>query len=222
MPKVHRILKENGAATFLLKKIKLDPRVVHHKNTAKITQNDLDTLAKATNENCGIVLLMRKHNKNAEPDLTNVVHEKIVDDCFNTPRLITGTMAASHSGGISLQVLAEKMLSSLQITIHERDINEKIFRKQSKNSQWEKLLKGRVNAATFKECTDKISESFNVINPNKCKKITNKILGKIEEFKTKATEWCIPNEPLPLKKYLAKFKHEHQKIKIDGKGFMYH
>ena len=115
---------------------------MHHKNTAKITQNDLDTLAKATNENCGIVLLMRKHNKNAEPDLTNVVHEKIVDDCFNTPRLITGTMAASHSGGISLQVLAEKMLSSLQITSTKEILMKKSFENKAKIHNGKSFLKG--------------------------------------------------------------------------------
>ena len=99
---------------------------------------------------------------------------------------------------MSPQVLAEKFLSSLQITIHERDIIEKITRKQSKNSQWQKFRKGRVTASIFKECTDKISESFNIINPNKCKTTTNKILGKIEGFKTKATEWGIANEQLAL------------------------
>ena len=105
-----------------------------------------------------------------------------------------------------------------QITINGRDIIEKINRKQSKNSQWRKFRKGRVTAFIFKECTDKISESFNAINPSKCKTVTNKILGKIEGFKTKATEWVIANEPLALKKYLEKLKHKHKKMKIDEQG----
>ena len=71
-------MKDNDAARFH-KKAKFDPRAVHHKNTAKITLNDLDILAEATNVNCGIVLLMREHNKNAESDLTNIAHEEIVD-----------------------------------------------------------------------------------------------------------------------------------------------
>ena len=49
---------------------------MHHRKTAKITHTDLGILAEATNGNCGIALLMKKHNKNAEPDLTNVVHEE--------------------------------------------------------------------------------------------------------------------------------------------------
>ena len=162
---------------------------------------------------------MREHNKNAEPDLTNVVHEEIVDNCFNTPRSVTDIMAAIYSRNVSPQVLAEEFLSSLQITIHERDIIKKITWKQSKNLQWQKFRKGRVAASIFKECTDKISESLNVINPNKCKTITNKIHGKIEGFKTKATEWGAANEPLALKNYLEKFKHEHKKMKIDEQGF---
>ena len=70
-------------------------RAVHHKNLPKITQNDLDILAEATNGNCGIVLLMREHNKSAEPDLTNVAHEETVDKCFYsaTPRSVTDIMA---------------------------------------------------------------------------------------------------------------------------------
>ena len=158
-PKVHRILKENGTARFH-KKAKFDPRAMHHKNTAKITQNDLDVLAEATNGDCGIVLRMREHNKNAEPDLTNIVHEEIVDNCFNIvkPRSVTDIMAALYSRNMSPEALAKKFLSSLQITIHERDIIEKITQKQSKNSQWHKFRKGRVTASIFKEC----KESFNV------------------------------------------------------------
>ena len=68
---------------------------------------------------------MREHNKNAEPDL-NVVHEEIVDNCFNTPSSVTDIMAAIYSRNVSPQVLAEEFLSSLQITIHERDIIGKI------------------------------------------------------------------------------------------------
>ena len=183
-----------------IKKAEFDPRAVHNKNTAKITQNDLDILAEATNGNCGIVLLMREHNKNAEPDLTNVAHEEIVDKCFYsaTPRSVTDIMAALYSKNMSLQALAENFLSSLQITIDERDIIEKVTRKQSKNLQWQKFRKGRVTASIFKECTDKISEISDVINPSKCKTVTNKILGKIEGFKAKATEWGIANEPLAL------------------------
>ena len=129
-------------------------------------------------------------------------------------------MTAIYSRNMSPQVLAENFLLSLQITIHERDVIEKITWKQSKNSQRQKFYKGRVTASIFKEWTDKISESFNVINPNKCKRITNKILGKLEGFKTKATEWGIANEPLALKNYLEKFKHElKKKKKIDEQGF---
>ena len=144
---------------------------------------------------------MREHNKNAEPDLTNFAHEELVDKCFYsaTPRSVTDMMAALYSRSMSLQALAEKFLSSLQITIDKRDITEKITRKQSKNSQWQKFRKRRVTASIFKECTDKSSESFNVINPSKCKTVTNKMLGKIERFKTKATKWGIANEPLALK-----------------------
>ena len=69
---------------------------MHRKNTAKITQTDLDILAEATNGNCRIVLLVKEHNKNAEPDLTNVVHEEVVDNCFNTPRSITDIMAGCY------------------------------------------------------------------------------------------------------------------------------
>ena len=83
------------------------------------------------------------------------------------------------------QALAKKILSSLQITIHERDIIEKITRKQRKNSQWQKFRKGRLTASIFKEYTDKISESFNVINPSKCRTMTNKIHGKTEGLKQK-------------------------------------
>ena len=167
-----------------IKKAKFDPRAVRDKNTAKIIQNDLDMLAEATNGNCGIVLRMREHNKNA---LTNVVHEEIVDGCFNTvtPRSVTYIMTGLYSRNMSPQALAKKILSSLQITIHERDIIEKITRKQSKNSQWQKFRKGRVTASIFKEYTDKISESFNVINPSKCRTMTNKIHGKTEGLKQK-------------------------------------
>ena len=136
-------MKQNDAARFC-KKAKFDPRAVHHKNTAKITQNDLEILAEATNGNFGIVLLMRERNKNAELDLTNVAHEEIVDKCFysTTPRSVTDIMAALYSRNISLQALAEKFLSSLQITIDQRDIIEKITRKQRKIRNGKSFVKG--------------------------------------------------------------------------------
>ena len=46
---------------------------------------------------------------------------------------------------MSLQALAEKFLSSLQITIDERDIKFYLTQKQGKNSQWQKFRKGRVH-----------------------------------------------------------------------------
>ena len=85
---------------FIKKKNKFDRRVVHHKNTTIITQKDLDILAEATIGDCGIVLPMREHNKNAELDLTNVVYEEIIDNCFNTPRSATDIMVAIYSRNI--------------------------------------------------------------------------------------------------------------------------
>ena len=113
---------------FIKKTNKFDRRVVHHKNTT-ITQKDPDILAEATIGNCGIVLPMTEHNKNAELDLTNVVYEEIVDNCFNTPRSATDIMVAIYSRNMTPQVLAETFLSSLQIAIHERDIIEKKYSK---------------------------------------------------------------------------------------------
>ena len=65
--------------------------ILHHKNTAKIIQNNQEKLAEANNGNCGIVLLMREHNKNSELDLNNIAHEEIVGNCYNTvtPRSVT-------------------------------------------------------------------------------------------------------------------------------------
>ena len=172
-------MKENDTERFH-KKAKFDPWAVHRKNTAKIIPNDLDILAESTNGNCSIALLMREHNKNANPDLTNVAHEEMVDKCFYRaiPRSFTDIMAVLYSRNMSLQALAEKCLSLPQITIDKRDIIEKSTLKQSKNSEQQKFCEGRVTASILKECTDKISEIFNVINPSKCKTVTYKIFGK--------------------------------------------
>ena len=204
-PKVHRILKENNTARFH-KKAKFDPRAVHHKNTAKIAQNNLDILAEATNGNSGIVLRMREQYKNAEPDLTNVAHEEIVDKCFYsaTPRSVTDIMAALYSRNMSLQALNENFYHRFKL-LSTKEILLRTLLESKKKSQWQKFCEGRVTASIFKECTDKIWESFNVINSIKCKTVTNKILGKIEGFKTKATEWGIANEPLAVKNYLGNF-----------------
>ena len=58
-------------------------------------------------------------------------------------------MAALYCQNMSLQVLAEKFLSSLQITINERDIIEKITQKQSNNLGRQKFRKRRVTASYF-------------------------------------------------------------------------
>ena len=127
-------MKEDGAGRFH-KKVKFDPWAVHHKNTAKITQNDVDILAKATNENCWIMLLMREHAKNAEPDLINSVHQEIVDNCFNiiTSRYVTDVMAGLYSRKMSPQALAEnfyhhfKLLSMKEILLKKLKSKVKIL-----------------------------------------------------------------------------------------------
>ena len=60
----------------------------------------------------------------------------------------------------------------------------------------QKFRKQRVLASIFNECADKIWECFDVINPSKCKTITNKKIGKIKRFKTQVTETGIANEAL--------------------------
>ena len=96
---------------------------MHHKSNATTTQNNLDILAEKTNGNCGILLFMRENNKNAELGLTTIVHEEIVENCFNTVthRSVIGIMVALYSRDMSSQWLAEKFLSSLCITNRERD-----------------------------------------------------------------------------------------------------
>ena len=71
-------------------------------------------------------------------------------------------------------------MASNYCPVHEKDIVEKVTRKQSKKSQWQKFCEGRVTASILKERTDKISESFNVINPNKCKTITKTLKQKLQ------------------------------------------
>ena len=62
------------------------------------------------------------NNENAKHDLTNIVHEEVVENCFNTiaPRSVTDIIVAICTRGMNPQGLAETFPSSLQISIHER------------------------------------------------------------------------------------------------------
>ena len=94
--KVHRILKENGPARFH-KNSRFDPWAVHHK---KHCQNKTDGSRHISRSNewklWDCVTYERKQQQNEVPYSTNIVHKKIVDNCFQTatPRPVTGIMAA--------------------------------------------------------------------------------------------------------------------------------
>ena len=68
---------------------------------------------------------MREHNENAEPDLTDVFHEEIVDS-FDTVTLrsVTDIMAALYSRNMSPQALADKLLSMKEILLRKLLINK--------------------------------------------------------------------------------------------------
>ena len=85
---------------------------------------------------------------------------KIVDKCFYsaTPRSVTDIMAALYCQNMSLQALAEKFLSSLQITINERDIIEKLLKNKVTICNGKSFVKGESLHHIFKECTDKFQK----------------------------------------------------------------
>ena len=125
-------MKDDDIARFH-KTAKFYPYAVFHKNSTKVTKNDLDILAEATIENCGIMLPMTEHDKNAELDLTNlIVHAKIVDNCFDTtrPRSVTGIMVGLPIWKMSPEALDENCYHHFKL-LSMRDLIQKITQKQS-------------------------------------------------------------------------------------------
>lgn len=66
------------------------------------------------------------NNENAKHDLTNIVHEEVVENCFNTiaARSVTDIIVAICTRDMNPQGLAETFSSSLQLSIHERYYSE--------------------------------------------------------------------------------------------------
>ena len=56
-----------------------DPRALDDKKPLILTETDLDNLAETTNGNCVLVLLMRHHNVQPQPDLELLSHEETVE-----------------------------------------------------------------------------------------------------------------------------------------------
>ena len=73
-PKSERVLQDKHFCWSLF-----DPRALHHQKPMAITERDLDILAELTNNNCGLVLLIRKHNQKPEPDLDMISHEETIE-----------------------------------------------------------------------------------------------------------------------------------------------
>ena len=69
-PKIEIILQEDCHKTC--SRSKFDPRAKSDRKMNEITENDLDTLADATEGKCSIVLLMRKHDVKPNPDIDDI------------------------------------------------------------------------------------------------------------------------------------------------------
>ena len=144
-PKSERVLqdtKENHYCRSLF-----DPRAPHHQKPMTVTERDLDILVESTNGNCGLVLLMRKHNQKPAPDLDMISHEETIETevCFTYPSI-------SQILNNFNQTFDKKLfMNKLSVRNEQMKYVESATRQQNSSSLWYKFRYGRIAASNFKE-----------------------------------------------------------------------
>ena len=85
---------------------------------------------------------------------------------------------------------------------------------------WFKFRQGRITTSIIKETVCKVSDDQKILNPLKLKTITKKVCEpKESDFKSKATEWGITNEPIGRKMYIQLMKNKHKVLHVTKTGF---
>ena len=145
-----------------------DPRSLDDKKPLIFTENDVDNLVEATNGNRGLVLLMRHHNVQLQPDLELLCHEE--DEQNITYETVSDILT-------NLDPNFEKSTFLEKISIRKEQVQhiEFITCNQSSTSLWFKVRQGRITASKFKKAAYKVSDDKKLLNPLKLKTITKKI-----------------------------------------------
>ena len=98
--KLFRDKKDTCRSTF-------DPRALNDKKPFILTETELDTLVEATNGICGLVLLIRQHNVQPQPDLELLSHEETAESNMYLLVIFEQT---------SIQILKNIFLEKISIT----------------------------------------------------------------------------------------------------------
>ena len=194
-----------------------DPQALDGKKPLILTETDLDNLKEVTNGNCGLVLPVRYHNFQPQPDLELFSHEEAVE----SEQKITYESVSDVLANLDANFEKSTFLEKISITKEQVQHIEIITRNQSNNSLWYKFRQGRISASMFKGAVCKVSDDQKTFNSLKLKTITKKICEPKEfDFKSKATEWGITNEPIGRKMYIQLMKNKHMGLQVNKRGFV--
>ena len=180
-----------------------------------VTERDLDILAESTNGNCGLVLLMRKHNQKPAPDLDMISHEETIE----TEVDFTYPSISQILNNFNQTFDKKLFMNKLSVRNEQIKYVESATRQQNNSSLWYKFRYGRITASNFKEVICKVSDEFNVINPLKLKTIISKICDEPKRINSKALEWGVTNEAIARQSYRKISKKKHKGLQVFESGF---
>lgn len=184
-----------------------DPRAPHHRVPIKISQEDCDIMASATNGNCGIVLLMREHgddNDVQEPEPCNFV-EIETSEHIDFPKTIQQHVNEIEQLDVTLDEKVQILKENVTICEEQAVLVTTETLLQSESTKWFEHRKFRITASKFKMVTDKVKKNNTVKNVNKVKAVFN-ICGYYKQYNSKAAKWGIENEDNARKLYVKEMK----------------
>ena len=201
-----------------------DPRAIPDRNKLGLTSNDIDTLATATNGNCGIVLLMRTKYSDApppEPDELMLSHavEVETEECVEMPSTIEEFVKEIKTDHDNLTAMFPKMKQKVKLSEKQIELVESKTRAQSNDAAWFDQQKDRVTASKFHMVASKITNEMQVRNPNKVKSVISNVCGYYNHQSSKAAKWGIDNEDAARKIYVDMQKKSHTLLKVRTCGF---
>lgn len=191
-----------------------DPRPVSIRDTRALSQFNLDSLANATNGDCGILANFIRETDpfRQEPNLADVESTEEVETSIPP---LTVDKACSELLRCGIKLTPDAMINSLAVSLHQQTVVSIETKNQAQSTAWHQHRHGRITASIAGECANAVTEDGKVQGHSQIARIFN-YYGK---FVSPATEWGKTMENIAIKQYLAQHRlKKHHSVSVEKVG----
>ena len=200
-----------------------DPRSLKDRTPMHFADIDWQSLALASNGNCGILLYKNPHLSFAsqKQNISYVVHEEIVStEKAEEPMPLVCQAEMVARVCPTVQEQREQLIRELSWSTEQSNIIAQRSMGQSSNSTWALYRVGIITASRMLSVLKKTDEDGRVKDQQSTANLTIQILGYNKEVKTKAMNWGLINEPLARKRYKTISQKCHKNFSVSETGLV--